>query len=84
MADNRAEPRPVWRAVVAALLSLFFAGLGHLFLRRYIRGVGFLAPSVFFYMISDYTPKGILLNIVFFIVSAVDAFSIGRRGFGIF
>ncbi len=75
---------PILRPVIAAGLSLVFAGLGHLFLRKYLRAAMFSLMAGFIYMISDYWPKGMLLNLIFFIITAFDAFSIGRRGFGIF
>jgi len=72
------------KPVAVAVLSLVFAGLGHLFLRQYVRGIVFLVICGFAYMISDYWPPAMLFNVILFIFSAVDAFSFGRRGFGIF
>jgi hypothetical protein len=73
-----------WKPVVAAALSLVFAGLGHLFLRQWLRGFAFLLPNYFLYTIAGYWPNGILLNIISFIFSAVDAYSIAKKGHGIF
>ncbi len=72
------------RPMLAALLSLVFGGLGHLYLKAYLRGIGFLLPNSFVYVISDYWPNGVLLNMVGFIIAAFDAFSIGRNDRGIF
>jgi hypothetical protein len=72
------------RPIFAAILSLFFAGLGHLFLRQYIRAVFFLIPASFLWKLADYWPQMMLGSIILFIFSAVDAFSIGKRGIGIF
>jgi len=70
--------------LVAALFSLLFAGLGHLYIREYGRGFFFILGGTFAFMISDYSPRYSLLNVVLFIVSAIDSFSFGKRGFGIF
>ncbi len=76
--------RPVLVPVAAAILSLCFAGMGHLIVGQYVRAIAFLVPNYFIYSISDYWPPGMLVNVVCFIIAAVDAFSFGRRGFGIF
>ncbi len=72
------------KPILAAVLSLGFAGLGHLFLREYVRAVLFLIPAAFLWKLADYWPQMMLGNIILFIVSAVDAFSLGKRGIGIF
>lgn len=72
------------KPILAAFLSLVFAGLGHLFLRNYPRAVLFLIPAAFLWKLTDYWPQVMLGNIILFIVSAVDAFSLGKRGIGIF
>lgn len=69
---------------VAGFLSLAFAGMGHLYVRQYARGFLFFLGGIFAYMISTYSPKSVLFNIFLFIIAAVDAFSFGKRGFGIF
>ena len=83
MAEGSVEPTVVWRPIVAALLSLIFAGLGHVYLRRYGRGVLFLGMSLFLLTVSDYSPRAWMLNVILFVFSAFDAFSFGKRGFGI-
>ncbi len=85
--DRQERPTGVvtlWRPIVAAALSLVFAGLGHLFVRSYFRGGVFLIGNSFMYMISGYWPNAVLINIVCFILAAFDAFSIGKNGRGIF
>jgi hypothetical protein len=82
--DPTQNHRPHWKAAVAVGLSLIFAGLGHLFLRQWLRGFAFLLPNYFLYTISGYWPNGVLINIVCFIVSAVDAYAIAKNGHGIF
>jgi hypothetical protein len=72
-----------WRPLIAAGLSLVFAGLGHLYLRQYGRGIIILIVAYFLLTLSDYSPRSWLLNIVLFIFSAFDAFSFGKRGHGI-
>ena len=72
------------KPILAALLSLVFAGLGHLALKQYTRAVFFLIPASFLWKLTDYWPQMMLGNIILFIFSAVDAFSIGKRGIGIF
>jgi len=69
---------------VAGFLSLAFAGMGHIYVRQYARAFLFSLGGVFAYMISTYSPKSVLFNILLFIISAVDSFSYGKRGFGIF
>lgn len=73
----------LFKPILAALLSLLFAGVGHLFLRQYVRGIFFIIMGGFTYMISDYWPRGTLLNMILFVVAAFDAFSFGKRGYGI-
>jgi hypothetical protein len=75
---------PRWKPWIAAGLSLGFPGLGHLFLRSWLRAFAFLLPNYFLYTISDYWPNGILINIICMIFSAVDAYSISKNGRGIF
>ena len=72
------------RPILGAALSLVFAGLGHLFLKQYGRGVIFIIPALFLWKLSHYWPQMMLANIMLFIVAAVDAFSWGKRGFGVF
>lgn len=69
---------------VAGFFSLAFAGLGHLYVRQYARAFLFFLGGIFAYMISGYSPKSVLFNILLFIIAAFDAFSFGKRGFGIF
>jgi len=38
---------PVWKPALAALLSLVFAGLGHLFVRAYLRAFAFFVQPRF-------------------------------------
>ncbi len=71
------------RPLLAALLSLVFAGLGHLVVQQYGRAVLFILPAAFFWKLADYYPQMMLANVILFIVSAVDAFSLGKRGIGI-
>ncbi|MBI3802166.1 MAG: hypothetical protein HY282_00185 [Nitrospirae bacterium] len=83
MVERLAGPRPLWKAISAALLSLLFAGLGHLILAEYGRGALLLSAGIAVYSLTAYWPPATALNIVLFIFAAFDAFSIGRRGFGI-
>ncbi len=69
---------------VACFFSLVFAGLGQLYVGEYGKGFFFILGGRFAYMISDYSPRFLLFGIVLFIIAAVDAFSLGKRGFGIF
>ncbi len=69
--------------VVAGGFSLAFAGLGHLYVREYARAFLFLFGGIFAYMTSGYSSKSVIFNILLFIISAFDAFSFGKRGFGI-
>ena len=71
------------KPIIASILSLGFAGLGHLFLRQYGRALLFVMPALFLWKLADYYPQMMLGNIILFIVSAVDAFSFGKRGIGI-
>ncbi|GEM_PF-2553450 len=73
----------LWRAIIAALLSLVFAGLGHLYLRRYGRAFLYLLLGLFLLRTSGYSPRAMMLNIILFVFSAFDAFSLARRGYGI-
>ncbi|MBI3802167.1 MAG: hypothetical protein HY282_00190 [Nitrospirae bacterium] len=82
-AEGPVGPKPVWRPILAALLSLVFAGLGHLFLRQYLRGVLFIFFALSLLGISDYSPRAMMLNIILFVFSAFDAFSFAKRGFGV-
>jgi len=72
------------KPILAAILSLGFAGLGHLFLKEYGRGALFIIPALFLWKLADYWPQMTLANIMLFIFCAVDAFSFGKRGVGIF
>ncbi len=69
--------------LVAGFFSLAFAGLGQLYVREYGRGMVFIVIAVFAYMTTGYSAKADVLNKVLFIVSAIDAFSLGKRGIGI-
>lgn len=79
----RPAPENRWRPIVAALLSLLFAGLGHLYLRRYGRGGLLLILALFLLRTSGYSPRAMMLNVILFVFSAFDAYSFGKRGFGI-
>jgi hypothetical protein len=80
--ENRFESDPM-RAIIASVLSLVFAGLGHLYLRKWGRGVSILFVAAFLFKISGYSPRAMMLNVVLFVFSAFDAFSFGKRGHGI-
>lgn len=71
------------RPLIAAGLSLLFAGVGHLYLRRYTRGILILIIALFLWRISDYSPRSYLLNVIVFVFAAFDAFSLAKRGIGI-
>ncbi|MEK7286430.1 MAG: hypothetical protein AAB035_03930 [Nitrospirota bacterium] len=71
------------KPIIAAMLSLVFAGLGHLFIRQYARGILFLIPALFLWKLSDYYAQMLLANLIVFIFAAFDAFSFGKRGIGI-
>jgi hypothetical protein len=77
---------PIWKtwstAITAALLSLVFAGLGHLFLFN-DRGLFLIVLAILLYFFRPMWELAYYLNMMLFIFSAVDAFSIGYRGFGI-
>jgi hypothetical protein len=77
---------PFWTtwftAITAALLSLVFAGLGHLFLFS-DRGLFLFVMAVLLYFFSPMWEFAFYLNTMLFIFSAADSFSIGYRGFGI-
>lgn len=81
--EDRFEPDPV-RPIIAAVLSLVFAGLGHLYLRKWGRGASILFVAAFLFKISGYSPRAMMLNVALFVFSAFDAYSFGKRGFGIF
>lgn len=83
MAEHQVQPGIVWKPFVAAALSLVFAGLGHLYVRQYLRGGVFLVLAFFLYRISGYSPRAEMLNMVLFVIAAFDAFSFGKRGHGI-
>lgn len=70
--------------VIAGFFSLVFAGLGQLYVREYGRGLLFITLGIFAYMTTDYSSKAWVFNNILFIISAIDAFSFGKRGFGIF
>ncbi len=75
---------PIWKPALAVLLSLTFAGLGHLVVGAYLRAFAFLVPNLFLYTIAGYWPNGVLLMIVCFILAAFDAYSLAKNGRGIF
>ncbi|NKE70042.1 hypothetical protein [Candidatus Manganitrophus noduliformans] len=83
--ESEAEPRSatLWKPVTAALLSMVFAGLGHFLLQAYARGGVLLAAGALIFSLTAYWPPATALNIMLFVFAAFDAFSIGRRGFGI-
>ncbi len=69
--------------LLAGFFSLIFAGLGQLYVREYGRAFLFILIAVFSYMTTGYSGKAWVLNNIVFIISAVDAFSFGKRGIGI-
>lgn len=79
----RPAPENRWRPIVAVLLSLIFAGLGHLYLKRYGRGGLLLFLALFLFRTSGYSPRAMMLNAILFVFSAFDAFSFAKRGYGI-
>lgn len=81
--EPQAAPQPLWKPVTAALLSMAFAGLGHFLLREYLRGGLLMAAGLMIFSLTAYWPPATALNIILFVFAAFDAFSIGRRGFGI-
>lgn len=83
MAEQQAESGVVWKPIIAAALSFLFAGLGHLYLRQYLRGGLYLLLASFLYRISGYSPRAEMLNMILFVFAAFDAFSFGKRGHGI-
>ncbi len=70
--------------LVACFFSLSFAGFGQFYAREYLRGFLFSFGAVFSYMMRNYSAKSEIFNIVLFIIAAIDAFSYGKRGIGIF
>jgi TM2 domain-containing membrane protein YozV len=72
------------KPILAAIFSLGFAGVGHLFLGQFIRAIFFIIPALFLWQLSHYWPQMVLANMMLFIFSAVDAFSFGKRDMGIF
>lgn len=72
------------KSIIATVLSLWFAGIGHLFLREYARATLFIIPALFLWKLADYWPQMSLANMILFIFAAVDAFSLGKRRIGIF
>ena len=71
-----------WHGLRAASLSVI-AGLGHLYLGEK-NGYGFLAFGVTLLVISrTIWPPAELLYLSFAIFTAVDAFSIAKRGHGL-
>ncbi len=81
--EPQASLQPLWKPVTAALLSMVFAGLGHFLLQKYARGGVLLAAGALIFSLTAYWPPATALNIILFVFAAFDAFSIGRRGFGI-
>jgi len=77
------DQKGVKGGLIAGLFSLIFAGLGQLYVREYGRAFLFILIAVFSYMTTGYSGKAWVLNNVVFILSAVDAFSIAKRGIGI-
>ncbi|MFQ5542989.1 MAG: hypothetical protein ACE5FY_01405 [Nitrospiria bacterium] len=70
--------------LIAGVFSLVFTGLGHLYTREYGRAFFFILGGLFAYMLTGYKMQFILFNLVLFVVSAIDSFSFGKRGIGIF
>lgn len=71
-----------WHGLRAASLSVI-AGLGHLYLGER-SGYGFLAFGATLFVLSrTIWPPAELLYLSFAIFSAVDAFSIAKRGHGL-
>jgi len=72
-----------WQGMRAASLSLI-AGMGHLYLGER-RGYGLLAGGAALLLISRvWWRPAELFYISLVIVSAVDAYSIAKRGYGLF
>jgi len=69
-------------AITAVLLSLVFAGLGHLFLFN-DRGLFLFAVALILYFFTPIWELAFYFNIMLFVFSAVDSFSIAYRGHGI-
>jgi len=69
-------------AITAVLLSLVFAGLGHLFLFN-DRGLFLFTLALILYFFTPVWEIAFYLNIMLFVFSAVDSFSIAYRGHGI-
>ncbi len=78
------EQKGMKGGVIAGMFSLAFAGFGQLYVREYTRGVFFILFAVFAYMTTGYSSKAWVLNVIIFIFAAIDAFSFGKRGIGIF
>ncbi len=74
---------PLVKALIAALLSLLFAGLGHLYLERYPRAFLLIGLGALLYVGAAFFPPATLINLGLFIFSAFDAFSFGCHGHGI-
>lgn len=83
MAEPQAQSGIIWKPIIAAALSFLFAGLGHFYLREYLRGGVYFVLAAFLYKISGYSPRAEMLNMVLFVFAAFDAYSFGRRGHGI-
>jgi hypothetical protein len=83
VAEDQAQRGIVWRPIIAAALSFLFAGLGHFYLRQYVRGGIFFVLAFFLYRISGYSPRAEMLNLIVFVFAAFDAFSFGKRGHGV-
>lgn len=83
MAEPQTQSGVIWKPIIAAALSFLFAGLGHLYLRQYLRGGLYLLLASFLWGISDYSPRAEMLNVILFVFAAFDAFSFGKRGHGI-
>lgn len=70
------------RPLVAAILSVLVAGLGHLYLGKFSRGVIFLflelviAWSCFS---LNFTPTGLILNLLIGFLAAFDAYKIAEE-----
>ncbi len=84
MADLENEREKTWYGIGAATLSVI-AGLGHLFLGEERRGYWFMACSIIMIVIGKfYWHVATWIYIQFAIIAAVDAFSFGKRGRGLF
>lgn len=73
------------KAIFAAAISLVLAGLGHLFLGLWPRGLAFAMPSglLLYLHLTGQWDFAYVLFLALGIFSAFDAFSFAQRGYGI-